>query len=149
MPYPQKPPMSEDALDAFYREHHIALLCSRNPDSSIHAVPVTYAYDDGEFLMGTQGESRKAQNVVRNGSVTLTIDDRVPPYKAVMIYGTARVDRSSVEDTRTRILTRGMSEDQAREFVRLMGEVFDSLVIRVRPNHVVSVDYSQEGFLPD
>jgi PPOX class probable F420-dependent enzyme len=53
-----------------------ALLASRNPDGSIHAVPVVYLYADEQLLIATSSTTRKARNIAARSDVTVTVDDR-------------------------------------------------------------------------
>ncbi|REK37042.1 MAG: pyridoxamine 5'-phosphate oxidase family protein, partial [Actinobacteria bacterium] len=53
-------------MESFFSRQTIGVVCSHNSDETIHAVPVQLAYRDGAFFFGTQGESRKARNLMRN-----------------------------------------------------------------------------------
>ena len=53
MDYPQAPPMASPAVaEELYASQSLAVLCSHNPDGSIHAVPVYFLYEDGTFFIG-------------------------------------------------------------------------------------------------
>ncbi len=147
MSYPQKPPLRAAEMESFFSRQTIGVVCSHNSDETIHAVPVQLAYRDGAFFFGTQGESRKARNLMRNQDVTLLLDERSEPYRSVTVYGHAEIERHNVEDTRVWVLSTTTPVHVARDFVRRMDKEFDSLVVRVWPKKVVSVDYSKTGFI--
>jgi PPOX class probable F420-dependent enzyme len=60
----------------FLGRHRYLSLATRNPDGSVHLVPVVYLYTDGRFYMATASATKKARNVAADPAVTVTVDDR-------------------------------------------------------------------------
>jgi nitroimidazol reductase NimA-like FMN-containing flavoprotein (pyridoxamine 5'-phosphate oxidase superfamily) len=145
--YPQKPPFSEEELVEFLNTAPLARLGTHNPDGTIHIAPVYFKYINGEFILGTQGESRKIRNIQCNPQVTLLIDNQVPPWKGVIIYGEAVLDHEDVVSKRVTIFERYISTEEGQNFAQYLRENFDSLVVHVKPVHMVSFDYTKPGWL--
>ena len=61
-------------MEAFLQRPLLARFCSLNADGSIHATPIYYLYQDGEFLFGTQVRAHKIRNIRRDKRVTVLID---------------------------------------------------------------------------
>jgi PPOX class probable F420-dependent enzyme len=147
-PYPQKPPFTQDELVAFLNEAPVARLSSMNPDGTIHIAAVYFKYEHGDILIGTQDVSHKARNIKHNPNVTLLIDNQSPPWKGVLIYGEAELVYDDVITKRASIFERYMSAEDARDFASGLAKSYAPVVIRVKPNRMISYDYSKEGFIP-
>jgi nitroimidazol reductase NimA-like FMN-containing flavoprotein (pyridoxamine 5'-phosphate oxidase superfamily) len=61
-------------------------------DNIPHVVPVSYVFEDGAFYIATDLETRKLENVRRNGKVALAVDVYSSVgNRAVCVQGTAKV----------------------------------------------------------
>ena len=145
--YPQKPPLSQDELVAFLNEAPLARLSSMNPDGTIHIASVYFKYDNGDILIGTQDISHKIRNIKNNPNVTLLIDDQEPPFRGVLIYGVAALEYEDVIAKRASIFSRYMSAEDAQSSAADLANRFQSVVIRIQPNKVISYDYSKPGLI--
>ena len=146
-PYPQMPPFTQDELTAFLNDAPIARLGSLNSDGTIHIAPVYFEYDNGNILIGTQDRTDKARNIKNNPQVTVLIDNQAPPWKGILIYGEAELDYEEVVAKRASIFERYKSPEDAREYATDLANNYAPVVIRVKPKHVVSYDYSKRGFI--
>jgi len=146
-PYPQMPPLTQDELVVFLNEAPIARLSSMNPDGTIHSAPVYFKYDNGDILIGTQEVTRKVRNSRQNPKVTLLIDNQAPPYKGVVIYGKAELDYEDVIAKRVAIFERYMPTENAQQLATGLANTHVPVIIRVKPSHVISYDYSKQGFI--
>jgi len=146
-PYPQMPPLTQDELVTFLNEAPIARLSSMNPDGTIHTAPVFFKYDNGDILIGTQEVTRKVRNSRQNPNVTVLIDNQAPPYKGVVIYGEAELDFEDVIAKRVAIFERYMPTENARGLATGLANNYEPVIIRVKPSHVISYDYSKQGFI--
>jgi nitroimidazol reductase NimA-like FMN-containing flavoprotein (pyridoxamine 5'-phosphate oxidase superfamily) len=146
-PYPQKPPFSQEELNAFLNEAPVARLGTHNPDGTIHMTSVYFKYDDGCILMGTQDISHKIRNIKQNSQVTVLIDNQEPPWKAVIIYGEASLEYDNVIEKRASIFERYMPAEDALESAKGLAANFVSVVIRITPKQIISYDYSKEGLI--
>jgi PPOX class probable F420-dependent enzyme len=146
-PYPQMPPFTQDEIVAFLNEAPLARLCSLNSDGTIHIAPVYFKYDNGDIIIGTQDMTHKVRNIKNNPQVTLLIDNQTPPWKGVLIYGKAELDYEDVVAKRASVFERYMSPDDAHAFAADLANNYTPVVIRVKPTHIVSYDYSKQGFV--
>ncbi|KQT01977.1 pyridoxamine 5'-phosphate oxidase family protein [Cellulomonas sp. Leaf395] len=143
--YPQAPPLTEDELTDFLRSADVARLATHNEDGSIHLAPAYYVYELPDILIGTQTTSRKARNVARDPRVSVLFDVVGAEPIGALVYGTAELDRHDVLAKRATIFRRYMADDAADQFARSLADSWDPVIIRVRPERIVSFDY-RKGF---
>ena len=143
--HPQAPPFDNELEVAdFLAKPQLARFCSRNPDGTIHAAPIYYLYENGEFLFGSQVLSRKVKNIQHDPQVTVLIDAYEPVLQAVLAYGEAVLDYEDVVEKRVRILERYYeTPSQARAFVERLAKAWQTVIIHVRPTRMVTFDYSK------
>jgi general stress protein 26 len=105
--HPQAPPFADQhEIEGFLARPLLARFCTHNQDGTIHIAPLYYIYSDGEFLLGTQDQSRRVKNIRRDNRVSLLIDSSDPVTQAVMVYGDAALDYDDVLAKRVKILDR-------------------------------------------
>lgn len=146
-PYPQKPPFTQEEMMAFLNEAPIARLSTLNTDGTIHTAAGYFKYDHGDILMGTQNMTRKVRNIKNNPQITVLIDNQAPPWKGVLIYGKAELDYDDVVAKRASIFERYMSPEDAQAFAAELANNYTPVVIRIKPQHIISYDYSKKGFI--
>ena len=145
--YPQMPSFTQDEMEIFLSQHRFARLGTINEDGTIHLAPIYFKYDKSEFILGTQNVSRRVRNIKRNPNVTLLIDDTNPPYKAVLIYGKAILDYDNVVQKRTAIFEQFETKEEAIQSAEGICNKWSSVVIRIKPDRIVSFDYSKASLL--
>jgi nitroimidazol reductase NimA-like FMN-containing flavoprotein (pyridoxamine 5'-phosphate oxidase superfamily) len=145
--YPQMPPLTPEELEALLSQSLVARLGTMNDDGTIHLAPIYFKYDNGDIILGTQVASRRVRNIMRNPKVTLLVDVATPPYKAAMIYGTASLHYESVAPQRTAIFAKNASPEQARAAAEGLCKKWDSVIIRIKPERIVSFDYAKASLL--
>ncbi len=141
--YPQAPPFRPDEIEPFLQRSLIAKLGTINEDGTVHIAPLLYRHRDGELWFGTQECSRKIRNIKHNNQVTVLIDTADPPYQAVMLYGVAELDYDDVIAKRTFIFENYMPAEAAAEYARNLAQLFEPVLIRVRPERMLSFDYAK------
>ena len=124
------------AQKAYLEQTNVAILATTGPGSRAHAMPVWYVYEDGQIVIGAGANSQKRRNIDRNGQATLVIDRREPPYRALMVQGTAEVGPAAPSELRLRIATRYLGEQRGREYVEETAGG-DSITIRITPQRFV------------
>jgi general stress protein 26 len=145
--YPQMPSLTQDEIEIFLSRPLIARLGTINDDGTIHLAPVYFKYDKNEFILGTQNVSRRVKNIKRNPNVTLLIDDTNPPFKAVLVYGKAVLDYDNVVQKRTVIFEQFETKEEAIQTAEGICNKWSSVVIRIKPDRIVSFDYSKASLL--
>jgi hypothetical protein len=131
-----------EEIDTFLSETKLARFCCLNDDGTIHATPVWFMYQNRQFIILTPDQSRKAENVKRNTSVTILIDTEEPP-RGVIIYGTAHLETGfDLEPTVISLCEKYMSKDKARKQWRSVCPPNTTWVkITVTSAHTVSFTY--------
>lgn len=145
--YPQMPPFTNEELESFLNRPLIAKLCTTNEDGTIHTAPLWFGYDNGDILFGTQDITRKVRNIRRNPNVTVLIDTAEPALQAAMIYGKAELEYEDVIPKRVSIFEKYMPPSNAADLAPALAEQFKPVVIRVKPDRIISFDYSKGSML--
>jgi hypothetical protein len=142
---PQAAPFAnETELLAFLERPLLARFSSHNPDGTIHIAPLYFLFSDGVFLFGTQPSSRKVRNIMRNPRVSVLVDTDEPVLQSVLAYDQAELDHKDVLKKRITILTKyGYSTANALDFACRLAEAWGSVIVRLQPTKLVTVDYSK------
>ena len=143
MRYPQAPPMSSDEVGAFLAAAPVARLATHNEDGTIHLAPAWFLYEEGQLLIGTQQITRKVRNVAAEPRVTVVVDNQEPPFKGVIIYGAAELDSQDAAAKRVPIFAKYMAAERAEQMAYGLAEQFEPVIIRIRPEQIVSYDYAK------
>ncbi len=143
--YPQAPPLTETELDELLSTAQHARIGTHNPDGTIHLTALWFLYDRPDLLLGTQAVSRKVRNIERDPRVTVLVDVTQPALIGAVLYGTATIEREGAQERRVDIFRRYKTEEDARAFAATLAELFEPVIVRIRPHSVVSFDY-RKGF---
>lgn len=135
IPWRPAVPLSDTAI-AFLAQANIAIFSTVGPGNRPQALPIWYAYEDGEIVMMASARSQKVRNIKRNPEVALTVDQRTPPYYAAMVQGAAVIGEQPDDDLRLRIAIRYLGDELGRQYTaRGTGE--GVVTIRLRPRSIV------------
>ena len=138
--------LSSAQRERFLAGRHVAVLVTIAADGRPVPTPIWYRYRDGLFYFRTATDAVKAQNIRRDPRVSICIQDERPPYKAVVVQGTAEV-REGLD---------WLSKEMPRRYLGFVGSIGYRLTARhviehspdatlvVRPERVLSFDYSAE-----
>ena len=104
-------------------------------DDIPHIVPVSYVFEEGAFYIATDYETKKYENIERNGRVALTVDVYSSVgNKAVCIQGNAKV----IENGREFARLYKIFEERFEWVKRDPWEEGEAPFIKVTPTHKVS-----------
>ena len=142
-PYPQAKPFTPAEAEAFLARPLIAKLATHNADGTIHIAPLWFSHQDGDILFGTQEITHKIANIKRDPRVTVLVDGVDPVLQAVMIYGTAHLEYDDVLAKRIAIFEKYMPADQAAGFAASLASAYEPVIIRVKPQRMITFDYSK------
>jgi PPOX class probable F420-dependent enzyme len=92
-----QPAFTPDALERFVDAPRIAVLSYVKRDGTPAQAPIWYQYRDGVFRMVTSKTSPKAKALARARRACLTIQDEMPPYRAVIVDGDVTLTHVPVE----------------------------------------------------
>lgn len=135
-------PLTPEEIDEFLSRPNVAVIATMDPDGQPHAVPIWYEWTSGEIVVHTGLRSRKYRNLRRNPRVTLCIDEKTPPYRAVVLYGRAEITVGT-DDERTRRLAVAYLGTQSGSAYAdsLRGQRM--VIVRVKPERIISWDYGK------
>ena len=123
-------------------------LATVKKDGSSHVVPIWFVLDDnsnsrgkiGNIIFTTDSTSVKANNIQRDNRVSICIDDQIPPFSFITIFGTAKIypyKQKEVFKWAKKIAQRYMGKKNAEAYGRRnsgKGEV----LVRIKPTRVIA-----------
>jgi PPOX class probable F420-dependent enzyme len=117
-----------------------AVLATVRADGRPHVAPVWIALDGDDVVFTTSPETVKGKAILRDGRVSLCVEDGTPPFSFVTISGTAATstDPDELLHWATVLGGRYMGEERAEEYGR-RNAVPPEMVVRVTPTNVVAV----------
>ena len=84
--------------DFLCKAHFTGKLATVKKGGSSHVVPIWFVLDNsssrdkiGEIVFTTGDTSVKANNIERDNRVSICVDDQIPPFSFVTIFGTAKI----------------------------------------------------------
>lgn len=92
-----QPGFAPTDLERFVAAPRIAILSYTKRDGTPAQAPIWYQYRDGRFAMVTSKTSPKAKALARAQRACLTIQDEMPPYRAVIVDGDITITDAPVE----------------------------------------------------
>lgn len=124
----------------FLESHVYLTLATRNPDGSLHVVPVAYRFESGRFHVATSSGTRKARNLAVRPELTVTVDDRTT-IGWVSAVGTAELVTGPESRALNRRIYRLWMTDEGLDVVgTLMHEVEDVTLV-ITPHRWLSWDW--------
>jgi PPOX class probable F420-dependent enzyme len=122
-------------------------LATVKKDGSSHVVPIWFVLDGGnsrgrvgDIIFTTYSTSVKANNIRRNNSVSICIDDQIRPFSFVTIFGTAKIHpykQKEVLKWATKIAERYMGKKNAEAYGRRnSGE--GAVLVRINPTRIIA-----------
>ena len=116
-------------------------------DGSSHVVPFWFVLDNmnsrgqiGDIILTTGDTSVKAQNIQRDNRVSICVDDQIPPFSFVTIFGNAKIQpykQKEVLKWATKIAERYMGKDNAEAYGKRNSE--EGLVlVRIKPTRIIA-----------
>ncbi len=123
-----QPAFDPAALERFVAAPRVGVLAYTRRDGRPNQVPIWYAYRDGKFAMLTSPTSPKAKALARAPHACLTIQDEVPPYRAVIVDGDVTLEKTSAGD--------GFNAELAmRYFGKLGGREYEKMTAAENAKH--------------
>ncbi len=131
--------MSPEQREAFLAGLHVGILSIQRDGKGPLALPIWYAYEEGQVLIHMSDESVKARLLRRHGRATMTVQDETPPYRYVMVEGPVTVEHRecSIEP----IAVRYLGEDEGREYAAANPPTDESVVAVLTPERWLTTDY--------
>ena len=122
-------------------------LATVKEDGSSHVVPIWFVLDNrnsrgqiGDIILTTGDTSVKANNIQRDNRVSICVDDQIPPFSFVTIFGSAKIQpykHNEVLKWATKIAERYMGKDNAEAYGKRNSE--EGLVlVRIKPTRIIA-----------
>ena len=143
--YTQPPPLTEGEIESVLRQAKVARLCSQNKDGTIHAVPISYRYENRKITVLSPTRSRKTQNLERNQNVTLLVDisKKNTWPKGVVIYGKAELSHATLGEA-TLLCEKYMPKAKAKNYAKGLLNLAKWSRITIKPEYMTSFDYAKD-----
>lgn len=132
-------PVAQDLLQAPL----LARLAYTWLDGTPRVVPIWFHWDGREVVLGTPPTAPKVTALTRQPRVALTIDDHQPPYAALLVRGTARVEFvPGVAAEYAAAARRYLGEENGARWVAdLSARLAHMARIAIRPTWVAILDF--------
>jgi PPOX class probable F420-dependent enzyme len=127
---------------AFLDQPLVAALATVRPDGRPHVTPVWYEFDGSGFTVAAFRTTQKLRNVAHKGFAALTVFTQEPPYRNVIVEGTASVGSPLDNVWRERLALRYLGEHAGRVYVQETAD-WDQIAIHIRPVRCVSTGFSE------
>ena len=87
------PRMTKEQMDQFLTSgSHLLKLATLNESGSPYVTPVWYDYNGETFLLAGRRKARWVANIAADSRVSFCIDTSEPPYKRVIVEGSAVIE---------------------------------------------------------
>jgi nitroimidazol reductase NimA-like FMN-containing flavoprotein (pyridoxamine 5'-phosphate oxidase superfamily) len=138
--------MSRSERETFLAGVHVAIVAIEEPGRGPLAVPIWYGYEPGgELWFVTDRDSRKGRLLEKAGRVRLVAQTETPPYRYASVEGPiVAIEPSDLERHRRPLAHRYLGRELGEQYISATdGEAAGSIVVRIRPEHWLTVDYGK------
>lgn len=98
--------LSQQEIESYLAEPHVAHLVTVRPDGRPHVVPVWFLWEGSHALIITGGTSVKVRNIRRSPAVSLSIATDRRPLQYVVLEGAGKVTKEDLARVVERICVR-------------------------------------------
>ena len=122
-------------------------LATVKEDGSSHVVPIWFVLEKkksrdriGNIIFTTGSTSVKANNIRRDNRISICIDDQIPLFSFVTIFGTAKIypyKQKEVLKWATEIAERYMGKSNAEAYGRRNSEK-GLVLVRIKPTRIIA-----------
>jgi PPOX class probable F420-dependent enzyme len=137
--------MKRAEREAFLAETRVAVVSIQAAGRGPLTVPVWHDYEPGgEVRFVTGGASEKARLLRAAGRMSLCVQEETPPYRYVSVEGPVTIARPDYERDIRRTALRYLGPEMGEMYLQATaGEREGSILVRLRPERWLSVDYRQ------
>jgi nitroimidazol reductase NimA-like FMN-containing flavoprotein (pyridoxamine 5'-phosphate oxidase superfamily) len=141
--------MTRAEREAFLAAVHVGIISIADGARGPLCVPIWYDYPPGgELWIVTDRSSRKGKLLERAGRFSLCAQTEAPPYKYVSVEGPiAAIERPDLEKHLRPLARRYLGPELGDRYVaatRADGETGESILVRMRPERWLTVDYAKQ-----
>jgi len=140
--------MSRAEREAFLSDVRVGVLSIADGSRGPLTVPVWYGYErGGEVWFVTDRDSRKGKRLLLVDRISLCVQTETPPYKYLSVEGPiAGIELADLERHRRVLAHRYLGKELGDRYLAASdaeGEGDSSIVVRLRPERWLSVDYAK------
>ncbi|BAH49586.1 pyridoxamine 5'-phosphate oxidase family protein [Rhodococcus opacus] len=135
--------MTSEQREKFLADVHVGVIAVDRDGRAPLAVPIWYGYEPGGQPYVWTGRGSLKERLIRAaGRFSLVAQDEKPPYRYVSVEGPAEFDEAPTADVVRGLAARYLPAEEVDGFVE---QAYDdnAIVIRMRPEHWLSVDYGK------
>ena len=123
-----QPPFDPDDIADFVDQRRVGVLAYVRADGRPNQLPIWYTHREGAFYMSTTTTGPKRRALERNPKISLTVQDERPPYRAVIVDGTAslRPLDDDTDDPTEGMATRYSGRLGAAAYHRMTHELYEA-----------------------
>jgi PPOX class probable F420-dependent enzyme len=141
--------MSKTEREAFLADVHVGVIGIADPDRGPLLAPIWYGYEPGgELWVVTDRDSRKGRLLEKAERFSLCAQSEAPPYKYVSVEGAiTAIEPSDVERHTRPLAHRYLGPEFGDQYIASTGgaeERGGSVVVRMRPDRWLTVDYAKQ-----
>jgi hypothetical protein len=144
--------MTKAEREAFLAQPWIGVVSIPEPGRGPLTVPVWYWYEPGgEVRIWTGKNTHKGRLLEGASRISVCVQDPKPPYRYVSVEGPASVRPVDFERDVRPMAYRYFGADRGEQYLASIGGsagVVDDILVSVRPERWLTVDYSKIGPLP-
>jgi PPOX class probable F420-dependent enzyme len=133
--------MTHDEREAFLADVHVGILAVARKDKGPLALPIWYVYENGEVIIGMDGNSLKAKLLRAAGRATMTVQTETAPYRYVSVEGPVTVADEQRDDLV--MATRYLGPELGKWYAEANPSTEQSVMVRLRPDRWLTGDFSK------
>jgi nitroimidazol reductase NimA-like FMN-containing flavoprotein (pyridoxamine 5'-phosphate oxidase superfamily) len=140
--------MTREEREKFLADLHVGVVSLNDPGRGPLTAPIWYAYEPGgELRFITDRTSRKGRLLAEGARVSLCAQTETPPYKYVSVEGPiVAIEPSDLERDTRPMAHRYLGPELGDRYVEETADeraAGGSVLVRVRPERWLSVDYAK------
>jgi len=133
--------MTDEERTAFLTDLHVGILSIARKEKGPLALPIWYQFEDGDVIIGMDGQSAKAKLLRAAGRATMTVQTETPPYQYVMVEGPITVAQEQRDDLV--MASRYLGPELGKWYAETNPSTAQSVVVRLRPEQWLTGDFSK------
>lgn len=131
--------MTDAQVEALLSEAHVSVVGTVGASGGPAQAPVWHLWRDGAAYILTSRNSRKWKNILRNPRVSLCVDTKTAPYRAVIVEGVATEDARDYGDLLREVAVHYLGESRGNAYAdNSTATNEDSVVVRIEPTRTIS-----------
>lgn len=141
--------MTRQEREAFLADVHVGVIALAEEGRGPLAVPIWYAYEPGgELRIITERGSRKGRLLERAGRFSLVAQTETPPYRYVSVEGPIVAIEAADRERHARPMAhRYLGPELGDRYIEATSserEAGESILVRMRPERWLTVDYGKQ-----